>query len=496
VAICEKAMAREIERRYASMEELASDLEAWIDRRPIRASAPSVRHALRLFAERHRAAVVTAAAGTGLLLASVALFVKRITQERDEKERARAEAQERGDTMAVAALLAVEKELWPAVPARVLAMDDWLKQVADLESRMLKHGGRQAPRDTTQGFEAVRSSLRTSDERLVQFATLLHLRDEVVGRRAVASNLERDSLGALEAWGSAISEIVTLPAYAGLRLVPQLGLVPLERDVDSGLWQFWFVASGTRPPLRGEMPRKADSGMTLILLPGGTARLGSPQTDPPPDPLEAPHTLEIGAFWMSKYEVTQGQWLRVMGSNPSRVVPGAYEGIPATKEFPVEGVSWMEARQFCDRLAVELPTQVQWEYAARAGAWELHGYGPTIASLEEHENVLDLGRSAPGPGIATWIDRHVLTAPVGAYRPNAYGLHDCLGNVSEWCADEFGSITPVRIGQPERGTRAFRGGSFAVPLRVTRPSYVQWDGPGGSNHTLGLRVALPLRTGA
>ncbi|MCY2961418.1 MAG: bifunctional serine/threonine-protein kinase/formylglycine-generating enzyme family protein [Planctomycetota bacterium] len=489
VAICEKAMAREVGDRYASMEALAADIEAWIERRPIQASAPSLGHALRLFAERHRAAVATAAAGLLALLAAGSIFVWRLTEERDAKERARIDAETRADAMGADALQRREAELWPAVPETVPAMQEWLATVAALESRLSLYRSELADPEVP---PALRSEV---DGLIADTETLLRLRPRVEARVALAKEVRWRSLEDPRFdWVDTIRRVAISPQYAGLSIAPQLGLVPLGPDSSSGLEEFWVVASGPCPirqsrPLVGE-----DTGIVLVLLPGGTCRLGSPRETPPPDPLEVPRTAVLDPFFVSKFEVTQEQWRRIMNTNPSRMLPDAYIEEQGTDRFPVEGISWLEAERFSARLDLDLLSQDQWEYAARAGQWELFGYGPTKASLNGHENVLDLSRAAPSPDVADWDDKHIVTSPVGSYEPNAFGLYDCLGNVSEWCRDEFRSAGPVAIGQPESGTRAFRGGSFAVALRFVRPSFVQWDGPGGSNHTLGLRLCRRLRT--
>ena len=158
------------------------------------------------------------------------------------------------------------------------------------------------------------------------------------------------------------------------------------------------------------------------------------------------HRVRISSgFEIGKYEVTQAQWTAVMGSNPS-----SFRGA----ELPVENVSWHAAREFIASLnrgdgshVYRLPTEAEWEYAARAGAT-----GQLVADLDA---MAWHGGNSGGR-----------THPVGAKRPNAWGLHDMVGNVWEWCSDRYGadyyrhSAASDPRGPSEGGFRVMRGGSW------------------------------------
>jgi formylglycine-generating enzyme required for sulfatase activity len=188
-------------------------------------------------------------------------------------------------------------------------------------------------------------------------------------------------------------------------------------------------------------------GMQFALIPAGEFQMGSIGGLDDEYPV---HRVRISApFYLGKYEVTQAQWEAVMGTNPSR-----FQGNP---NRPVEMVSWENVQEFITRLnkqegweVCRLPTEAQWEYAARAGT-----------TTERYENDVDaiawhLGNSGKE------------THAVGQKRPNAWGVYDMLGNVAEWCHDgprtytrdtAVDPIGPTGAGVP----RAIRGGSWAPP---------------------------------
>jgi len=184
-------------------------------------------------------------------------------------------------------------------------------------------------------------------------------------------------------------------------------------------------------------------------------------------------TLE--PFLLSKFEMTQGQWHSVTGEQPSLFpidVPRGRETVWAS--LPVESVSHTQAEAVLRRRGLCLPTEAQWEYAARAGSpfhWWCGDEAADIGRLRAG-NLLDQSANRPDWGDPEpWNDGFQDVAPVGSFQPNAFGLHDVIGNVMEWCADSFGVYgLPVREGDglrlvpadQNRG-RVYRGGSFDFP---------------------------------
>src|SRR5215470_8127223 len=173
-------------------------------------------------------------------------------------------------------------------------------------------------------------------------------------------------------------------------------------------------------------------GMEFVLIPAGTFKMGSNTGDPDERPV---HQVTISkAFYMGKYEVTQDQWQAVMGTNPS--------ALPGDANRPVEQVAWNEAQAFISKLnAMEggqlyrLPTEAEWEYAARAGSPSVYSFGNDPKQLGEY----------------AWYRGNAehRTHPVGQKKPNAWGLHDMLGNVWEWVQDWEGKYASEAVTDPK-----------------------------------------------
>jgi len=201
--------------------------------------------------------------------------------------------------------------------------------------------------------------------------------------------------------------------------------------------------------------------------------------------------------------MTQGQWLRFVGKNPSFYPPG--EGVDErlrSLRHPVEGVSWYEAERQLKRLGFVLPTEAQWERAARAGTTTPWSFGSDERESERTSNVADAYGKKYGPKGLTyedWSDGHATHAPVGSFLPNAFGLHDVHGNVWEWCRDHFAPTyaVPVAPGDGERQLqgplgRSARGGAFDFTAGQTRSANRYDVPPERANYNIGLRPVRRL----
>jgi formylglycine-generating enzyme required for sulfatase activity len=245
----------------------------------------------------------------------------------------------------------------------------------------------------------------------------------------------------------------------------------------SGLWEFWHVATGTRPRLGpgGTHVIDPEAGVVLVLLPGGRFRMGAGRglsSSPSPSSEVPSHVVLLEPFFMAAHEITQGQWMRMTADNPSQVQGG--DRYPDDLRLPVERVTWTEARSALLSVGLELPTEAQWEFAARGGTVSMWWCGDDSTCLEGAENVADLaGRSSgqqPRWQPVAWDDGFALTAPVGSFRPNPFGLHDVGGNVMEWTQDAFASYDlPASVGTGLRSvegpSRVVRGGSACINER-------------------------------
>lgn len=226
---------------------------------------------------------------------------------------------------------------------------------------------------------------------------------------------------------------------------------------------------------------KAMEPPQMVAVKGGCFQMGDTFGDGGPN--EKPvHEVCVGDFQIAKYEVTQDQWQQVMGSNPSK-----FKG---RGRLPVEQVSWDDAQQFIAKLnqttgkRYRLPTEAEWEYAARSGGKDEKYAGCTSKA--------ELGDYA-------WYDgnSNEQSHEVGLKRPNGLGLHDMSGNVHEWCSDWYGGgyyeESPKKNPPgPKTGSqRVFRGGSWAGLAASTTIAGRGRNNPDIRADMLGLRLALP-----
>ena len=179
---------------------------------------------------------------------------------------------------------------------------------------------------------------------------------------------------------------------------------------------------------------------------------------------EPKHSVYLESFYLDKYEVSQKQYLKVMGGNPSQ-----FKG----ENRPVEGVTWHEANEYCEQVGKRLPTEVEWEKAARAGQRSIFHWGNQMVSGKA--NFCDRHCSKKWKE-AQFDDGFAETAPVGSYSPNDYGLYDMAGNVYEWVQDWYDedyykTISMKAPKGPLSGTqKVVRGGSWINYSVGVRPS--------------------------
>jgi formylglycine-generating enzyme required for sulfatase activity len=239
-------------------------------------------------------------------------------------------------------------------------------------------------------------------------------------------------------------------------------------------------------------------GMKLVLISKGTFMMGSPESEQGRNVIENQHEVTISKdYYLGVYEVTQAQYEKVMGKNPSHF-QGAIVG-NENADLPVEKVSWDDAVEFCKKLSelpeekkagreYRLPTEAEWEYACRAGS-------KTVFSFDDEEGLL------PEYG---WFDRNSSnrTHTVGLLEPNAWGLYDMHGNVWEFCSDRYGDYPKGAVSDPsgpsgpkEGSGRVFRGGSWGLGAARCRSAFRDWDAPSIRGSFLGFRVALSSQSG-
>ena len=254
-------------------------------------------------------------------------------------------------------------------------------------------------------------------------------------------------------WQTATAAIAADPGYGERRLVPLVGFVPLGADPVTGCQEFAFAAGGEVPrrePVRGELELSAASAPVFVLVPPGTLRPMATRTAPNGDE-DAPRVVELDWYLIGKHELTRAQWRRLGGGDPS-LFPDRMLGDDADLH-PIAEVAWTEAQAILALHGLTLPTEAQWEFAARGGASTQFWTGNDTASLQGAANFRDGGE-----------DGYLLTAPVHSLRANGHGLHHVAGNVAEWCLDPQQRLGP-RVDSVANAARSrpVRGGSFMSP---------------------------------
>ena len=250
------------------------------------------------------------------------------------------------------------------------------------------------------------------------------------------------------------------------------------------------TAAQLRIPVEKTLPK---SGIVLRLIPAGEFVMGSPTSEVGRSEHEVQHAVKISKpFYMGKYEVTQGQWQKVMGNNPAEFKKVGENG-------PVDQVSWHACTNFMAKLAVleglsagslRLPTEAQWEYACRAGTQTAFCYGNDLD--RSMANISGVWSGRKGVGQEEYFFKGTL--PVGSFKPNAWGLHDMHGNVWEWCHDWYGpydtddAVDPR--GAKSGSNRVLRGGSWLIFAYVCRSAF-RYDYYPNFAYDFGFRLSLP-----
>ncbi len=313
-----------------------------------------------------------------------------------------------------------------------------------------------------------------------------------------------------EVWAAALPEIGA--TYPGLHVKPQMGLLPIGPDPASGLWEFVHLETG-EPAVRGadgKLILGERTGLVFVLLPGGMFQMGAQRNDangqnydPQAQVDEAPvHAVTLSAFFLSKYEMTQGQWEWSSATNPSYYKPG---NLVQSLIHAVEQVTWIDCTRELERLGLSLPSEAQWEYGARGGTSTAWWTGSERESLRGAANLADRAAAAvgaPWQDIKDWLeldDGYPVHSPVDAFLPNAFGLCNVHGNVWEWCLDAYESafyaraMTKDPVSPPEGSSnRVNRGGSFNNAAQFTRSASRNGFSPSSAGFNVGLRPARAL----
>jgi len=246
--------------------------------------------------------------------------------------------------------------------------------------------------------------------------------------------------------------------------------------------------------------REPVTGMEFRYVPAGRFRMGTGSGELPRQPDETPHEVTLTrGFYLGRYEVTQTEWSRVMGGNPSQ--------FPGCPSCPVETVSYDDIQRYIRRPAelshgngFRLPTEAEWEYACRSGT---HTAFATGAGLTSQQANYDGRYPLPGAPPGQYLGR---PAKVGSYPPNPWGFYDLHGNVWEWVEDWYGDYPAGPVTDPRgpaRGSgrrvwdarggdwgwkRVIRGGSWYFNADSCRCALRYTHAPADSGFSLGFRL--------
>jgi formylglycine-generating enzyme required for sulfatase activity len=305
--------------------------------------------------------------------------------------------------------------------------------------------------------------------------------------------------------GAAVRSRPEEPAVKTLRFVA----VPLV------LFVCGLLPAAPRPepvPGGGDKVITNSIGMKLVLIPAGKFLMGSPEKEAERHPGEVQHEVEITRpFYMGAYEVTQGQYLKLVPKG----TPHFHARNGGGPDYPMEHVKFREAVVFCQKLSelpaemqagrtYRLPTEAEWEYACRAGTATAFHTGDALSSTQANCNGNYPHGGAPkGPYLKQ-------TAKVGSYAPNAWGLYDMHGNVMEWCADFYDpnyykqspKQDPAGPGKgvvttefPPDHFRVVRGGCWLDEARGCRSAYRFRMQPTEPYRLVGFRVVCVVAGG-
>lgn len=515
------ALATEPSARYASAHALADDLQAVLESRPIAARPASAALRLRRWARRQPA---TAAALFVLLLALIGglvLTLHFLGQERT----LRIDLERASDGQRIEWLEKEQNDLFPNDPALLPRLQDWMDRAQALALERGRHERNLAAvldRERALGVQAesdpdlvwrrgVLRDVLSAFDRLD--AAIRDVEERILASQSIAA---RSGIPGDPEWEACCQAIKGSAVYGGLELEPQLGLRPLGEDADSHFFEFWVVESGERPVFDGgrrSWRLQEDSAIVLILVPGGEFLMGSPRRDGTEHPVNLPqHTVEIGPYFLSKYELTQAQWLRLAKTrNPSAYSPerggGEFTKFPVSLIHPIETVSHPDVSLVFRRLGLELPTEAQWEFAAwaRRDGDQDRPYRDDAAEYRGEANLWDQSAFPEGtqnPEVVPWDDGFSRHAPVGSFRPNAFGFCDLIGNVQEWCQDAWVSYEDsvsregdgLRIPKEpqalaEEPRLANRGGNYYRTQKLARPYVRNFSRASSQSLDLGARPA-------
>ena len=527
-AVIDKAMSRERDQRYRTVMELAADVRAFMAQRVVAAYRTGAWQETKLWIRRNKPLAASLAAAVLLLVGGVAIAVsfgaaetkakgeaieqkqiaernealaKTAQQEADGKAKALATKVAEFDQLALVVdydkLMKEETELCTAYPEQAEAIAGWLQRAQRLLGRKDELAAVVASVQQSLGSETTNAAAQflaqSLGELLGKLPKLASLVPAMQQRQRWALAIGPLTLAhpnAKVTWAEARAAIAANPKYAGkdipLRDRDIVGIVPIGENPQSKLWEFYDLRSawdgnGDPADLRklpiptqeadGRVKVTGAMGIIWVLLPGGTLPLGTP-VDTDDAGAKRRLTVRLDPFFFAKHEVTQGQWQRWTGEIPE------LSNFPNDLSLPVTVIDWFTCRDTMHRFGLHLPSELQWEFAARAGTTSIWWTGDNKKELLAAENI---GLGAP--------------MHVGSRASNPFGIYDIGGNVQEWCLDDDSAYGTERIGDGRRPDpakirvdRCRRGSSWLGGIDQARSARRSHEDPYQVYDTVGART--------
>jgi sulfatase modifying factor 1 len=279
-------------------------------------------------------------------------------------------------------------------------------------------------------------------------------------------------------------------------------------------------------PKAGHIFRDCPDCPEMVVIPSGGFDMGSPDAEEGRGDDESPvHSVKIAAFALGRTEITRGQFAEfvkstgyVTGDKCWTLENGKYEerkgdwrepGYPQDDKHPVACINWNDALAYAEWMSQKtgkqyrLPTEAEWEYAARGKTKTARYWGNNPDKACRYANGADKTAQATIQGSSSWsvhqcTDGFAYTAPVGRFKPNAYGLYDMLGNVWEWTEDSYhdsyqGAPAVGSVWQGDGAKRVLRGGSWNNSPRNVRAAVRYPSKPDVRFSSFGFRLASTLK---
>jgi len=305
-----------------------------------------------------------------------------------------------------------------------------------------------------------------------------------------------------EQWEPARIEYAAALASNPGSVEAETGLKMVSRRLKPDIAGFKIVDAQFDP--QSGLPREIvmnDTGIDMLLVPAGSFDMGS-DTRAGAKPV---HTVTLAPFYLAKYEMSQAEWKSLMTTNPSYYQGAKY---PQADKFPVEQVSWDDCQAMVAAVnklipggGARLPTEAEWEYAARAGSTDPFDASKALANGWLRDNSQVVERAAATRAAAQDVEALKITAsdlyaphPVGTSKPNAWGLYDMAGNVSQWCSSLAQpypyDVNDGRESPSAPGLRVLRGPNFADMVEDADPAARHSDRPTRKIRWNGVRLAF------